>query len=96
VSDDKSSAFTELNRRLANEKAQVSSVKDAGIRVVELISKNEVFEHGLVANIGKRNDQAVKSGGRILCTFDTGQGHSLLDITEADRSITTALLPLEF
>jgi hypothetical protein len=42
------------------------------------------------------NDRAVLHGGRILSTFDTECGTRFWIITEADRCVTTALLPMEY
>jgi hypothetical protein len=41
------------------------------------------------------NETALKHGGRILSAYDT-QGGRLWIITEADRSVTTILLPEEY
>lgn len=42
------------------------------------------------------NDQAVTHGERILSAYITKQGSKLWVITEADRSVTTFLLPEEY
>ena len=42
------------------------------------------------------NDQAVKYGDRILSAYKLGAGQRLWVITEADRSVTTLLLPSEY
>jgi len=42
------------------------------------------------------NDRAAKHGGRILSVYDTNDGIRFWIITEADRRITTALLPVEY
>jgi hypothetical protein len=44
---------------------------------------------------GWRNDQAVKSGGRICSVYRTKTNRTLWVITEADRSKTTMMLPSE-
>ncbi len=41
------------------------------------------------------NDEAVELGNRILSAYDTPNG-KLWIITEADRSVTTFLLPSEY
>jgi hypothetical protein len=42
------------------------------------------------------NDQALKSGGRLLSAYKTLKGVKLWVITEADRSSTCILLPQEY
>lgn len=41
------------------------------------------------------NDEAVKSGERILAAYETSQG-TIWIITEWDRSVTTILFPSEY
>lgn len=43
----------------------------------------------------RENDLSVKNGFRILSAYETKEG-SLWIITEADRSVTTFLLPSEY
>jgi hypothetical protein len=43
----------------------------------------------------RANDDAVKHGGRVLSAY-TVAGERLWIITEADRSVTTLLLPSEY
>lgn len=42
------------------------------------------------------NDQALKTGGRLLSRFTSSKGVVFWIITEADRSVTTVLLPEEY
>jgi len=42
------------------------------------------------------NDDALKTGGRLLSAYTTPGGNKLWVITEADRSVTTILLPEEY
>ncbi len=42
------------------------------------------------------NDEAVKDGSRILSAYLTAKGERVWVITEADRSVTTLLLPSEY
>ena len=44
----------------------------------------------------KANDAAVEQGLRILSSYTTSTGTKLWIITEADRSVTTLLLPSEY
>ena len=42
------------------------------------------------------NDTALLHGTRLLSAYDLGQHQTLWIITEADRSVTTLLLPEEY
>lgn len=44
----------------------------------------------------KLNDEAVKNGTRMLSAYILPSGEKLWIITEADRSVTTLLLPEEY
>lgn len=44
----------------------------------------------------KANDAAVNDGTRILSSYDLSSGRKVWVITEADRSVTTFLLPNEY
>jgi hypothetical protein len=45
---------------------------------------------------GQLNDEALKGGSRILSAYHTLKATKLWIITEADRSVTTILLPEEY
>ena len=44
----------------------------------------------------KENELSVKQGFRILSSYKTNAGQKVWVITEADRSVTTLLLPEEY
>ena len=44
----------------------------------------------------KENDLSVKAGFRVLSVYRTRTGEKIWIITEADRSVTTLLLPSEY
>ncbi len=44
----------------------------------------------------EENELALKAGYRILLVYKSGKGGKFLVITEADRSVTTVLLPEEY
>ncbi|HYK22560.1 MAG TPA: hypothetical protein VEV42_17590 [Pyrinomonadaceae bacterium] len=44
----------------------------------------------------KENEFSLKEGLRLLSAYQTGKGQKLWIITEADRSVTTILLPSEY
>lgn len=42
------------------------------------------------------NDQALKTGARLLSSYKSSDGTKFWIVTEADRSYTTILLPSEY
>ena len=42
------------------------------------------------------NDEALKHGDRLMSTYTSSKGVKFWIITEADRSVTTVLLPSEY
>ena len=44
----------------------------------------------------KANDQALQTGERLLSAYRTANGTKFWIITEADRSVTTVLLPDDY
>ena len=44
----------------------------------------------------KANEEALAHGGRLLSAYQTGNGTRFWIITEADRSVTTVLLPEDY
>jgi hypothetical protein len=44
----------------------------------------------------RANDLAIRDGDRILSAYRTLRGQKLWVVTEADRSVTTILLPDEY
>jgi hypothetical protein len=44
----------------------------------------------------KANDEALQSGERLLSAYKTATGTKFWIITEADRSVTTVLLPEDY
>lgn len=44
----------------------------------------------------KRNDQALKSGGRLFSVYHSSAGREFWIITEADRTSTTILMPEDY
>lgn len=50
----------------------------------------------LPAEDAQLNDEALKSGGRLLSSYPLGGDTRIWVITEWDRSVTTFLLPSEY
>jgi hypothetical protein len=48
------------------------------------------------ADDARANDDAVANGARVLSAYATATGVKVSVIIEADRSVTTALLPEEY
>ena len=44
----------------------------------------------------RENDHSVEQGYRLLSAYTSGAGEPFWVITEADRSVTTVLLPSEY
>lgn len=70
---------------------------DAGKTVVEFISRHETGDWGdLCEEDVEVNREALKNGYRIMSCYHPVPGSRLWIITEADRSVTTLLLPSEY
>ncbi len=62
----------------------------------EFLAKHQAGDWGLVCENDRReNELPVKGGFRILSSYRTSQDVKIWVITEADRSLTTILLPNE-
>lgn len=74
--------------------------------VLDLVSQAEIFaalrrhqcgDWGDVCREDwQANDEALKTGGRLLSSYKSRLGEKFWIITEADRSSTMALLPSEY
>lgn len=65
--------------------------------VVAAINRHVRGDWGLVDEEDARtNNQAIEDGLRVLSAFDSAAGQRFWIITEADRSVTTVLLPDEY
>lgn len=63
----------------------------------EFIAKHSRGDWGIVDSEDKQaNDDALIDGERLLSAYRTSKGVKLWIITEADRSVTTVLLPAEY
>lgn len=67
-----------------------------GVNLASYLNRHMQGDWGdLCAEDKRANDTAVSSGARILSAYQTPLG-KLWIITEADRSVTTFLLPEEY
>ncbi len=65
-------------------------------QMLEMLQRHHALEQGdLCASDYKENLNAVKNGNRIFSAFHTAD-EKVWVITEADRSVTTVLLPEEY
>jgi hypothetical protein len=63
----------------------------------ELLRRHRKGDWGdLVAADAESNEQALRYGSRILSSYGPPDGGKVWVITEADRSVTTILLPSEY
>ena len=70
---------------------------ECGVHTNEIIDRHQSGDWGeLYPEDCQLNDDAVKYSDRILSAYKLGIGHRLWVITEADRSATTLLLPIEY
>jgi len=69
----------------------------AGQSPSEFLSRHQGGDWGECCEEDAReNELSVKQGFRILSLYSTCKGEKLWVITEADRSVTTLLLPSEY
>jgi len=68
-----------------------------GVNLIGLLARHAHSDWGDVdADDAQANRDAVLHGGRILSVYAVGGTDRLYVITEADRSLTTILLPSEY
>jgi hypothetical protein len=65
--------------------------------IMKALSRHLSGDWGDLSDEDKReNDFSVKNGFRILSSYSSKKGVKFWVITEADRSVTTVLLPEEY
>lgn len=75
----------------------LAALAAAGQTPHELITRHVTGEWGdLVAEDIRENEYALKHGLRIFSSYRLSTGVKLWIITEADRSVSTLLLPSEY
>jgi len=73
------------------------ALKESNQTANEFLSRHQIGDWGLVcADDRRENDLSVKESFRILSTYKTSEGEKLWIITEADRCLSTILLPSEY
>ena len=82
--------------------AALKAIEDSGEETGDFLTRHAFGDWGSVFNEEReRNDSAVKTGGRIMSEYRTGNGIKIWIITAAAdasgrRQTTTILLPVEF
>ena len=75
----------------------LAALEKAGQPPQEFLSRHIRGEWGDVCEEDRReNEFSVERGFRLLSSYRTNAGTKLYVITEADRSVTTILLPEEY
>src|SRR4028118_1932895 len=70
------------------------ALDEAGQSPFEFLSRHQTGDWGEVCDADKReNEFSIANGFRILSAYRTSEDVKLWVITEADRSVTTLLLP---
>lgn len=83
--------------RLLSTPGALRALARNGIAPTFLLSQHKAGKWGdLGPEDRKANDEAVRTGERILSAYELPDGTRVWVITEADRSVTTILLPEEY
>ena len=75
----------------------LAALKKAGQQPGELLTRHITRDWGdLDEDDRKENEYSLEHGFRLLSAYKTNAGDRVWIITEADRSVTTLLLPEEY
>jgi len=75
----------------------LAAIKKAGQQPGEFLTRHVNRDWGdLDEEDRKENESSLEHGFRLLSAYKTNAGDRLWIITEADRSVTTLLLPEEY
>jgi hypothetical protein len=75
----------------------LTALKESGQCPWDFVVKHMAGDWGFVDEEDRAaNDQALIDGSRLLSAYRTARNQKLWIITEADRSVTTILLPEEY
>ncbi len=73
------------------------ALEESNQQPFEFIKLHQSGDWGIVGKEdAQENEFSLKNGFRLLSAYRTAKGEKLWIITEADRSITTILLPSEY
>ena len=77
--------------------AALEALEHSGQEPTFFLAKHSAGDWGdIVEDDRESNEQALREGGRLVSLYLTLKSEALLVITEADRSVTTILLPDEY
>jgi hypothetical protein len=89
-------ALFPLGRTFATPGA-IDALRASGQLPDAFLRRHQIGDWGEVCDADKReNEFSIANGFRILSAYRTSGGIKLWVITEADRSVTTLLLPSEY
>ena len=75
----------------------VDALSDAATDAATLLHRHEIGDWGRLCEEDKRaNDAAVRAGERVISSYVLTSAVEVWVITEADRSVTTVILPEEY
>jgi hypothetical protein len=86
-----------LGQRIVATPGALEALEDAQQAPFEFLRRHVAGDWGDVDAEDKAlNDQALLDGTRLLSSYRTSKGQTIWVITEADRSVTTILLPEDY
>lgn len=75
----------------------IACLEQHGVSAVALLMRHQSGDWREIPDDDrKENEKSVVAGLRILSSYPIGNGERIWVITEADRSVTTLLLPQEY
>ncbi len=75
----------------------LDALKENGVNALEFLRRHQRGDWGdLCAEDTAANERAVREGMRLLSAYHLADRRKIWVITEADRSVTTLLLPSEY
>lgn len=75
----------------------LTAIQESGQDATVFLNRHVHGDWGDVDDEDKQsNDESVKEGTRLLSAYTTTNGTKIWVITEADRSVTTLLLPEDY
>ena len=96
TSQEAATARFALGRTFITPGAQ-EALEIAGQTAIEFLRRHMSGDWGELSDEDAReNEHSLEQGFRLLSRYETAKGERLWIITEADRSATTILLPIEY
>ena len=75
----------------------LKALEEAGQTPLEFLARHWAGDWGELSDFDvQENELALEEGFRLLSSYRTAKGDKIWVITEADRSVTTLLLPSEY